>query len=138
MRLTGTLLIALTLTFTACKTKERVVAVETVRTDTLLCYSSIRDSVYLHDSIYVSERQTGDTVWVEVTRWRERIRETRSRDTIYQSRTDSVAVPYPVPEYVEKPLTWWQRARMMVGDVAMMMVAEAVALAAVRRRFLGR
>ena len=48
----------------SCKTRERIVAVNAVRTDTVRLSSSTRDSIYLHDSIYI--RDKGDTVWLSV------------------------------------------------------------------------
>ena len=115
-----------------CKTKERVVTVEAVRTDTAYIARHERDSIYVHDSIRVHD--AGDTVTIERwhTRWRDRWR----HDTTYISKTDSVAVPYPVEVEVEAELTWWQLARLKVGDAALMMVVAAVVWAAAfgRRR----
>jgi hypothetical protein len=99
---------------TGCTTTKYVPVVEH-KTDTLLCYSSIRDSIYVHDSIHVHER--GDTVTVE--RWHTRWRDRRHSDTVYISKTDSVPRPYPVEvvKEVAKPLTWWQQARIYVGGI---------------------
>ena len=47
---------------TGC-TVTKYVPVETVRTDTLIWYVNIRDSVFQHDSIHVKEK--GDTMLVE-------------------------------------------------------------------------
>lgn len=80
-------------------TTTKYVPVAEHRTDTLLCYSSIRDSIYVHDSIHVREK--GDTVTIERwhTRWRDRWRS----DTLYISKTDSVPRPYPVEVVKEVP-----------------------------------
>lgn len=101
-----------------CKTKERIVTVETVRTDTTYITRHERDSIYVHDSIHVHEK--GDTVTVERwhTRWRDRWR----YDTIYISKTDSVPTPYPVDVEVPAPLTWWQQARMHVGGIVIFLL----------------
>lgn len=75
------------------------------RTDTFVS----RDSIHVHDSIYVTLK--GDTVNVErwhtiyKDRWREKI----LTDTVI--KTDSVAVQYPV----EKKLTRWQQAKLDLG-----------------------
>lgn len=44
----------------ACKSQERIVTVEKVRTDTTYITRHERDSIHIHDSIHVYE--TGDTV----------------------------------------------------------------------------
>ena len=110
-----------------CKAKEVV----TVRTDTLLWYSNIRDSVVVKDSVYIRDGE--DTVVVERwhTRWRERV----VRDTIYKSRVDSV--PYPVVKMVEKELSTWQKVRMHTGEVVLAILVVGVVWAIVRRRFFG-
>lgn len=92
-----------------CKSVQYV-PVETVRTDT--CYvNKIRtDSVYVRDSVVVE--RGGDTIKVTAWRWRERY--VVQRDTIYQSKTDSVAVPYPV----ERKLSRWEKTKQDIGGIA--------------------
>ena len=104
------------LLLTSCKTRERVVMVETTRTDTTYITKHQRDSIWLHDSIFVSEKQKGDTVYMLQERWHTRYVDRATHDTIYNFQTDSVPVPYPVTEYVEKKLSKWQRLRMRGGD----------------------
>lgn len=65
--------------------------------------SHVRDSIYLHDSVYVKEYIKGDTVRITEyrERWRERIKEVH--DTSYMAKVDSVTVTVPVE--VEKKLS---------------------------------
>ena len=56
------ILLLLCLTLAGCKT--RMVVVETVRTDTLLNHLNTRDSIFLHDSIFVHEWSAGETIYV--------------------------------------------------------------------------
>lgn len=105
------ILLFLVLLFGSCKTRERIVVVETAHTDTLRLSSNIRDSIYLHDSIYI--RDKGDTMFIE--RWHTRWRDRTVHDTTYISKTDSVPVPYPVIQEVPKPLAWWQSVLMRIG-----------------------
>ena len=49
------------LIFCGCKTK--VVTVEKVRTDTKYVTKLQRDSIHIHDSIFVNQWQKGDTVY---------------------------------------------------------------------------
>jgi len=104
-----------------CKTKEHVVTVEKVRTDTLLKLCNTRDSIWLHDSIRVSEK--GDTIRIE--RWHTKYVEREVHDTLYQSKHDSVPIPYEVVREVAKPLTWWQRTRLHMGEALLALMAAA-------------
>lgn len=98
------------------------VPVETVRTDTVLRFSVSSDTTWLRDSIHVEIREMRDTVFVtkykERIRWRDRIR----TDTAYATRTDSVAVPYPV----ERELTRWEKIRPDFGGAAIVAVLSVV------------
>lgn len=89
------------------------------RTDTVWQNHTVFDSVYVMDSIYVSQTQRGDTVYQLRDRWHTVWRDRWQHDTIYKSRVDSVPVPYPVTEYVEKSLTWWQKMLQWVGLLSM-------------------
>ena len=96
----------LALALTSCSPKVRLVPVEHTRIE---WRDRLRlDSIYLHDSIYITERMAGDTVYKvkEVYRWRDRWR----IDTINAGRIDSI----PVTEVVEVPakLTAWQAWRL--------------------------
>ena len=96
----------LALALTSCSPKVRLVPVEHTRVewrDRLHL-----DSVYVHDSIYLTERMAGDTVYKvkEVYRWRDRWH----IDTVNTGRIDSVRIT----EVVEVPakLTAWQSWRL--------------------------
>jgi hypothetical protein len=118
----ATFLIVSVILLTSCTTT-KVVEVEKVRTDTTYITKWQRDSVWLHDSIHVTER--GDTVRIERwhTKWRDRLRV----DTIYQAKTDSIPVPYEVTKEVPAPLSWWQRVRLWLGN-AVLLALLAVAV----------
>jgi len=70
----------------------------------------------------------GDTVLVEKVRWRVRVRE--RKDTVHETRTDSVFVrkPYPVEvvKEVERKLTWWQRTLMWCGGGSLLVAVVAL------------
>ena len=120
------ILFALILLLAGCKTV-KYIPVETVKTDTTYVYKQQRDSVMLHDSIYIHEYQKGDTIYIDRDRWHTQWRDHWHTDTIYKSKTDSVPVPYPVEviKEVDKPLTWWQRTRMHGGDVLLALLGIA-------------
>lgn len=92
-----------------CKSVEYVPVIEH-KTDTLIQTKLQKDSIYMHDSVTVSQK--GDTVWVD--RWHIKCVNHLEHDTTYISKRDSVPVPYPVTEYVEKELSWWQKTRLIV------------------------
>ena len=100
----GILVCLLLSLLTGCKTV-KYIPVETVRTDTAYITKQQRDSIIIRDSIYIHEYQRGDTIYRDRIQYRDRWRDRWCTDTIYRSRIDSIAVPYPV----EKPLTRWQR-----------------------------
>ena len=112
---------ALLLTLAGCKTQERIVTVYKVRTDTTYITKQLRDSIWLHDSIYMCDH--GDTILIE--RWHTRYQERQVHDTLYQSRVDSIPVPYPVTEYVEKKFNWWQKTRMHCGEAFLALLLAA-------------
>ena len=66
------------------------------------------DSVYKRDSIYIREK--GDTVYIYKEKIRDRYR--YIHDTIRLVKVDSVFIDRPVEVEKEKPLTWWQTARL--------------------------
>ena len=73
-----------------------------------------RDSMYLHDSIYVEVK--GDTVWRD--RYRYLYRDREIRDTVQVTVTDSI--PYMVE--VEKRLTKWEEIKKDYGGYALLLI----------------
>ena len=107
-------IMVLALLMSGCKQTEYVY-IPTHSTDTLYVNKVQRDSIKVHDSIYVHEWTKGDTIFMESRKWLTKYVEKEVHDTVYQSKVDSVPVPYPVPQYIEKELTWWQRTKMKAG-----------------------
>lgn len=105
------LLVALVM-MSGCKTKS--VVVEKVHTDTCYITRLQRDSIRLHDSIYVKEYAKAESVFVEIERWHTAYRDRVSHDTVYVSRVDSIPVPYEVEKEVNH-LYWWQKVLMWAG-----------------------
>jgi hypothetical protein len=115
-----------------CKTKERVVTVEKVRNDTTYITKHQRDSVWLHDSIHVTEK--GDTIKIE--KWHTKYVEKATHDTLYQATHDTIPQPYPVEKLVERELTWWQNTRIHLGEALLALAGIAVVVFVIRRKFL--
>ena len=117
-----------------CKTV-RYVPVETVRTDSVYVDRFARDSVYLRDSVYINRWTYGDTVFVDKVSVKYLYRDRWRHDTVAVTRRDSVQIPLPV----EKPLGWWQQARLklfwpLVAVVVVLAVAVWLLFARVRRK----
>ena len=100
----------------ACTTT-KYVEVPVVHTDTLIVTNHQKDSVWLHDSIYMHEWHKGDTIMVDRVVYHTKYQEKIVMDTIYKSKTDTIAKPYPVEVKVEKELTWWERVRLHLANI---------------------
>lgn len=103
----------------------RHVPVETVRTDSVYAGRWHRDSVYVRDSVFVSQRVKGDTVWLDRVAVRVEYRDRALADTVATVRADTIRVPYAV----ERELTW--RERISVGAFPWLVLAVAALCAAV-------
>jgi hypothetical protein len=123
-------IVAILLMFCSCKAHEKLVVVTEHRTDTTYIVKQRTDSIWMHDSIHVREK--GDTVMIE--RWHTMYKEKMIRDTLLQCRVDSVPVPYPVERLVEKPLTWWQKARLSLANILLALLGGSVLYCMVRRK----
>ena len=114
---------------TSCTTT-KYVEVERIRTDTTYITKWQKDSVWLHDSIHVTEK--GDTVRIERwhTQWRDRLRV----DTIYQATHDTIPQPYPIEtvKLVEKDLNWWQLLRLWIGNIGLLGILAVIGYYCVR------
>lgn len=124
------LLLMLSIILCGCKTRTVVMTVPEVRTDTVIITKSQRDSIWLHDSVHVSEKTEGDTVWLEVSKWHTKYVEKIVRDTTYISTHDTIPIPYPVEviKEVEKSLTWRQKILLGVGELGMWLLLAGAAL----------
>jgi hypothetical protein len=111
----GVLLCAL---FSGCTTTKYVTVPE-YHTDTLRQVTVRHDSVMVHDSIHVSEK--GDTVRIE--RWHTQYRDRIVRDTVYQSKHDSIPYPVEVVKEVPANLTWWQQTRLHLANIVLWLLA---------------
>lgn len=93
----------------------RYVPVETIKHDSLYITQHQKDSIYIHDSIYQKEK--GDTVLIE--KWHTRYIEKQVRDTLIQIQRDTIPLPYPYEVEVPAQLSWWQKTRMHIGEIAL-------------------
>ena len=64
------------------------------------------DTIYQHDSIFIREILTGDTVYLTRTEYRDRWRTRVERDTIVDIRVEKELVQLPPERYVPKFYKW--------------------------------
>ena len=77
------------------------------------------DTVVVRDSVFVSEKQRGDTVYLTRVEWRDRWRTRMVHDTIV--RTDSIVqvIEHPPERYVPKFYRWCTIALWAIGILAL-------------------
>ena len=115
-------LLMIALWLTSCTTT-KVVTVEKVKTDTTYITKQQRDSIWLHDSIHVTER--GDTIRIE--RWHTKYISKEVHDTLYRAKTDSIPVPYEVVKEVPRKSTWFERIMFCTGIISILCLILFVA-----------
>jgi hypothetical protein len=125
----GMLLCAL---FCGCTTTKYVTVPE-YHTDTLRQVTVQHDSLVLKDSIYI--HQKGDTVRIE--RWHTQYRDRIVRDTVYQSKHDSIPYHVEVVKEVPAKLTWWQQTRLHLANILLWLLA-LLAVIYVGKKYLAR
>lgn len=114
MRFVISVLILASLLFLSCKTKTIYVPVETQEKQKEYVDRWQRDSIYLHDSIFVEKK--GDTIWLQ--KYKTIYKERLVRDSIFVTDSIQLQVPYPVVEVREvNRLRTWQIILMCLGGV---------------------
>ena len=121
--LIGIIITILMLSFCSCKSVEYVPVIEH-KTDTLIQTKVQHDSIHVKDSTIVEKR---DSI-IKIEHWHTKYVEKQVHDTLYQSKTDSIPVPYPVTQYVEKKLSTWQVVLMTIGTLTLMGIIVFVAM----------
>ena len=81
----------------------------------LIAHTSHHDTVVLRDSVFVSERQRGDTVYLTRTEWRDRWRTRVVRDTVVDVRVEKEVVQLPPERYVPKFYRWCTGLLIAIG-----------------------
>ena len=115
------LIAVLILCFMACKGTERIVEVQTVKTEYKDKVVEKRDSIYVKDSTFVYVG--GDTVYMY--KYKNIYRDKIKTDTLYITKRDSVAVPYPV----EKKMSYWEENLLCFGKLFVVFILLAVVIA---------
>ena len=117
-----------------CSSRTVYVPVESVRVlhDSVRVSSALRDRVMERDT--VRERVSGDTVYMEVTRWRWRDRE--MHDTVWHTNTDTLHKNRV--ELIEKTMehtpTLWEKIRLGLFWPLVLIIAVTFVIRLLRRR----
>ena len=77
------------------------------------------DTVVVRDSVFVSEKQRGDTVYLTRVEWRDRWRTRVERDTVVDVRVEKEVVQLPPERYVPKFYRWCTIALWAIGILAL-------------------
>ena len=86
----------------SCKSMCEIATVQSSDTTSFIQKSTSVDTIYQHDSVFVSERQKGDTMYLTRTEWRDRWRTRVERDTVVDVRVQKEVVQLPPERYVPK------------------------------------
>ena len=90
----------------SCSSTKSMPVVQSNDTTSFIQRSARVDTVYLHDSVFVSEKMRGDTVYLTRVEWRDRWRTRVERDTVMDVRVEKEVVQLPPERYVPKFYKW--------------------------------
>ena len=116
--LLGLLACALLTLLFGCRSVEHV-PVPSVSVDSVYVDRFHRDSVYLHDSVFVNQWVQGDTVYRDRVVMKYAYKDRWRYDTVAVLRADTVSVPHPV----ERELGWWEKTKLGAFPVLVATVA---------------
>ena len=113
----------------------RYVPVERATHDSIYISRLQRDSIHVHDSIYMEVKTKADTVYQ--TKYVQKVvyRDALRTDTMLVERIDTIRIPYPV----ERKLTRWEQIKldfggMFIGGIAIFALSSAIVWLIRRKR----
>ena len=114
----------------ACRSIQYV-PVETIKHDSIYITQHQKDSIWLHDSIHIKEM--ADTILIE--KWHTKYIEKITKDTLIQIERDTIPQPYPYEVKVPAQLSWWQKTRLHLANIALLALAVFIAWKIYRRKW---
>ncbi len=102
----GMMCCALVVVHVSCKSTKSMPVVQSNDTTSFIQRSARVDTVYLRDSVFVSEKMRGDTVYLTRVEWRDRWRTRVEHDTVMDVRVEKEVVQLPPERYVPKFYRW--------------------------------
>ena len=103
-----------------CCTTTRYIPAESVHKDSIFISKLQRDSIYVRDSVFMTVK--ADTVFLSRIHYRYRDRVLRDTVSVMQCDTITKYVE------VEKPLSYWQKKKILLGEVALWLIPLIVVL----------
>lgn len=125
------LLIAFGLLCTGCS--PRVIEQEEVKHDTTYIEKMSRDSIYMHDSVYIHEYTKGDTVYMERDRWHYGYKDKLVHDSIYISQRDTIVNVETIS--VPVAISGWQWFQIYAGRIALVLVLIGIVILIVKHKY---
>jgi len=84
---------------------------------------------------YGIQMESNQRAWLVLQREMEnRLRELEHMSAQRDTVRDSIPVPYPVEKQVPAPLTWWQQARIYLGDAVLVAAVLLLVFVVIRRK----
>lgn len=115
-----TLTILLTILFSACATRIIEVPIHTTNTEIEFYDRLVKDSVFVHDSVFVKHKN--DTIWME--RYKTLYKEKIVRDSVYLR--DSIRVEVPIIVEVEKELSLFDKIKYGIYAILLVLLISVV------------
>ena len=100
-----------------------VSSVQEVRSSEVQKFRSV-DTVVVRDSVFVSERQRGDTVYLTRTEWRDRWRTRLVHDTVRHTEYVDRLIEQPPERYIPKFHKWctWLFFILLLGTIGYLVI----------------
>lgn len=115
--------LALLYLLAGCETTSYI-PVETIKYRDSVHLVERKDSIHVHDSVYIRQWAAGDTEYVERVTVHTLYRDRWRVDTILIHRLDSVPKPVPVTkEVIKYRLRWWQKPLLWAGALSLLLLA---------------
>jgi hypothetical protein len=109
-----------------CGCSPKIIEHVTIKTDTCYIAKTQRDSIWLHDSIFVSEKQHGDTILLTTTKWLTKYIEKQVYDTTLVATHDTIQVVQT--KEVPRRLSSFQNFQIWLARIVMGIAAAALGL----------
>ena len=106
----------------SCSSTKSMPVVQSNDTTSFIQRSARVDTFYLRDSVFVSEKQRGDTVYLTRVEWRDRWRTRVERDTVMDVQVEKEVVQLPPERYVPAFYKWCTIALWAIAAVAALVV----------------
>ena len=115
----GIMCFALIVFFVSCRSMRSIPTTNSNDSVTYAHEKTSIDTIYLRDSVFISERQRGDTVYLTRTEWRDRWRTRIERDTVVDVRVEKEIIELPPERYVPRFYKWCTIALWAIGLLVM-------------------